>query len=169
MTAATLNVTTPSDREIMMTRVFDAPRHMVFDCYTKPELLKRWLTGPEGWSFVVCDNDLTVGGVFHWVWRGPDGQEMGMSGVHRDIVRPERIVRTELFDQDCTGGETVGTLTLFEQDGKTTATTTVLYASRDARDGALKSGMAHGVAASNDRLETLLAAELRQERAQSAA
>lgn len=133
MTAATLNVTTPSDREIMMTRVFDAPRRMVFDCYTKPELLKRWLTGPEGWSLAVCDNDLTVGGAFRWVWRGPDGDEMGMRGVHREIVRPERIVRTERFDQDCTGGETVGTLTLLEQDGKTTAATTVLYPSQEAR------------------------------------
>jgi uncharacterized protein YndB with AHSA1/START domain len=166
-TAANLKVTTPSDREIMMTRIFDAPRSLVFDCYTKPELIKRWLTGPEGWSLVVCDNDLRVGGAFRWVWRGPDGREMGMGGVHRDIVRPERIVRTELFDQDWTGGETVGTLVLTEQDGKTTVTTTELYSSLAARDGALQSGMTQGVAANNDKLETLLASELG--RSQSAA
>jgi uncharacterized protein YndB with AHSA1/START domain len=109
-TAANLKVTTPSDREIMMTRVFDAPRSLVFDCYTRPELLKRWLHGPDGWLLVVCDNDLRVGGAFRWVWRNADGREMGMGGVHREIVRPERIVRTELFDQDWTGGEAVGTL-----------------------------------------------------------
>jgi uncharacterized protein YndB with AHSA1/START domain len=119
-TVANLQVTMPSDREIMLTRVFDAPRSLVFDCYTKPELLKRWLTGPDGWSLAVCDNDLKVGGAFRWVWRGPAGQEMGMGGVHREIVRPERIVRTELFDKDWTGGETVGTLVLTEQDGRTT-------------------------------------------------
>jgi len=168
-TVANLEVTTPSDREIMLTRMFDAPRSLVFDCYTKPELLKRWLTGPDGWSLVVCDNDLRIGGAFRWVWRGPDGQDMGMGGVHREIVRPERIVRTELFDQDWTGGEAVGTLVLTEQGGRTTATTTVLYASLQARDGALKSGMTKGVAASNDRLEALLASELGRKRPPSAA
>jgi uncharacterized protein YndB with AHSA1/START domain len=168
-TVASVEVTTPSDREIMMTRVFDAPRGLVFDCYTKPELLKRWLTGPDGWSLVACDNDLRVGGAFRWVWRGPDGQDMGMRGVHREIVRPERIVRTELFDKDWTGGETVGTLVLTERDGKTTVTTTVLYPSREARDGALRSGMTKGVAAGFDRLDVLLASELGRERPQSAA
>jgi uncharacterized protein YndB with AHSA1/START domain len=168
-TVANLEVTTPSDREIMLRRAFDAPRSLVFDCYTKPELLKRWLTGPDGWSLAVCDNDLRVGGAFRWVWRGPDGREMGMGGVHREIVRPERIVRTELFDKDWTGGETVGTLVLTEQDGRTTVTTTVLYSSPGARDGALKSGMTQGVAASNDRLEALLASELGRGRSRSAA
>jgi uncharacterized protein YndB with AHSA1/START domain len=167
--AANLKVTTPSDREIAMTRVFDAPRSLVFDCYTRPELLKRWLHGPDGWLLVVCDNDLRVGGAFRWVWRKADGREMGMGGVHREIVRPERIVRTELFDQDWTGGEAVGTLAFTERGGKTTVTTTVLYASREARDAALKSGMEKGITASNDRLDALLASELPRGRAQSAA
>lgn len=92
--------------------------------------------------------------------RPPDGREMGMGGVHRDIVRPERIVRTELFDEDWTGGETLGTLVMTEQDGKTTVTTTVLYSSPAARDGALKSGMTQGVATSYDRLAALLASTL---------
>ena len=160
MTTAKLQVTTPGDREIVMTRLFDAPRSLVYDCYTKPELLKRWLNGPEGWSLAVCDNDLRVGGKFRWVWRGP-GQEMGIGGEYREIVRPERIVRTELFDQDWTGGEVLGTLELKEQDGKTVLTTTVRYSSAAARDGALKSGMTEGVSANFNKLETLLSAERR--------
>ena len=98
----TLKVTTPSDREICMTRAFDASRELVFDCYTKPELLKRWMFGPPGWTVVGCEVDLRVGGAYRFVWRGPDGTEMGMGGVHREIVRPERIVNTQLFDQDWT-------------------------------------------------------------------
>jgi uncharacterized protein YndB with AHSA1/START domain len=167
--AANLEVTTPSDREIMMTRVLDAPRSLVFDWYTRPDLLKRWIHGPDGWQLVVCDNDLTVGGAFRWMWRGPDGREMGMGGIYREIAPPERIVRTELFDEDWTGGETVASLVLTEQGGKTTSTTTVLYSSPEARDGALKSGMAQGVAANHDRLEELLASEPGRGQAQSAA
>jgi len=168
-TQASVTVTTPSDREIMLTRMFDAPRSLVFDCYTKPKLLKRWLTGPDGWALASCDNDVRPGGAFHWVWRGPDGMEMAVSGVHREVVRPERIVRTELFDKDWTGGETLASLVLTEQAGKTTVTTTVLYSSPEARDGALKSGMKEGVAASNNRLDALLASELAPGNSQSAA
>src|SRR5262245_25304015 len=96
---ATLIVTAQGDREVMMTRVLNAPRNLVYDCYTKPELLKRWLHGPDGWLMVVCDNDLRVGGAFRWEWRNADGRQMGMRGVYRHIVAPERIVRTEVFDQ----------------------------------------------------------------------
>jgi uncharacterized protein YndB with AHSA1/START domain len=156
---AKVTVSTPSDREIAMTRQFNAPRELIFDCYTKPELLKRWLHGPEGWLLDVCDNDATVGSAYRWVWRHAHGHEMGMRGVYLEIVRPKRIVRTEIFDQDWTGGEAVGTLALSEKDGKTVVTTTVLYASREARDGALKSGMEKGVNASFDRLEALLSNE----------
>lgn len=152
-----LKVDTPSDREIRITRVFEAPRPLVFDCWTKPELLRRWLTGPPGWSFVVCEVDLRVGGAYRFVWRGPDGTEMGMGGVHREVVPPERIVNTQLFDQDWTGGEAVGTLVLTERDGRTTATNTVLYSSKAARDGALKSGMEQGLEAGYARLDELVA------------
>jgi len=153
----TLKLTTPTDREIMMTRVFDAPRSLVFDAMTKPELLKRWLVGPPGWSLVVCDIDLKVGGAYRYVWRGPDGAEMGMGGVHREIVRPERIVCTQLFDEDWTGGEALGTLILTERDGKTTLTNTVLYSSREARDAVLQTPMEQGMAVGYDRLAELLA------------
>ena len=155
MVPGKMQVTTPSDREITMTRVFDAPRALVFDCWTKPELITRWLTGPDGWSFAVCEVDLRVGGAYRFVWRNQEGIEMGMGGVYREIVPPERIVNTQLFDQDWTGGETVGTLLLIEKKGKTTTTNTVLYPSKEARDGALKSGMEQGVAAGYDRLEKL--------------
>jgi uncharacterized protein YndB with AHSA1/START domain len=115
----TLKVTTPTDREIVMTRVFDAPRKIVFEALSKPELLQRWLLGPPGWSMVVCENDLKVGGVFRHVWRKVDGREMAMRGVYREVVPPERIVRTESFEFGCDSqaGEQVGTLVLTEQGG----------------------------------------------------
>lgn len=153
-------VTTPSDREVMFTRTFTGPRNLVFDCWTKPELLQQWLLGPPGWTMPVCEIDLRVGGAYRYLWRGPEGSEMGMGGVHREVVRPERIVCTQLFDQDWTGGETVGTLVFTEQGGKTLVTNTILYPSQEARDGALQSGMEQGMAAGYDRLEKLLLSKL---------
>ena len=152
----TLQVTTPSDREIAMTRVFEAPRSLVFDAWTKPELLKRWLGVRNGWTFEVCEVDLRVGGAYRFVWRGPDGAEMGMGGVYREIVSPERLVSTEKFDDPWYPGEALDTIVLVEHDGKTTATTTVLYESQEIRDAVLESGMARGVAESYDVLAELL-------------
>ncbi len=152
-----LKVTTPSDREIAMTRVFDAPRSLVFDAFTKPELIKRWLGVFSGWSMAVCEVDLRVGGTYRYLWRGPDGAQMGMRGVYREIVRPERVVATEVFDEPWYPGEALDTTVFVEQGGKTTLTTTVLYQSREARDGVLKSPMEQGVAAGYDNLAELLA------------
>jgi uncharacterized protein YndB with AHSA1/START domain len=152
-----LTITTPTEREVVMTREFDAPRHLVFEALTRPDLLKRWLYGPEGWSLAVCEVDLRVGGAYRYLWRHGDGREMGMGGVYREIVPPERLVATELFDEDWTGGETLSTAVLSERDGRTTLTTTVRYSSREARDAALKTGMEQGVAASYDRLAGMLA------------
>jgi uncharacterized protein YndB with AHSA1/START domain len=149
-------VTTPSDREIALTRVFDAPRHLVFEAYTKPELLKRWLGVHGGWSWAVCEVDLKVGGAYRYVWRGPDGAEMGMGGVFREVVVPERIVATEAFDQSWYPGSAVSTVTLVEQGGRTTLTLTVRYESKEARDAVLKSPMEQGVAAGFDKLAELL-------------
>ena len=151
-----LKIALPSDREIAMTRTFDAPRDLVFRCWTEADLVQRWLTGPEGWSFVVCEIDLRVGGEYRYVWRGPDGTDMGMRGVYREIARPERIVTAEIFDEDWTGGETLVTLELAEHDGRTVVKNTVLFASRKARDAALATGMADGVAAGFDRLDAFL-------------
>lgn len=157
--AGALRVTTPSDREIVLTRVFDAPRNLVFDALTKPELLKRWLLGPPGWSMVVCDVDLKVGGAYRYVWRNADGTEMAIRGVYRQIIPPERIFYTESFDFgfDAQSGEVLATAVLTEQGGKTTLTTTILCESKEGRDAVLASGMEHGVAASYDRLAELLA------------
>jgi uncharacterized protein YndB with AHSA1/START domain len=149
----TLQVTTPSDREIVLTRVFDAPRHLVFEAFTKPELLKRWF-GPRGFSLVVCEVDFRVGGGFRFVLRGPDGKEMGMRGVYCEIVPPERSVHMESFDDY--PGESQVTAVFVEQGGKTTLTATVLYPSREVRDIVLKSGMEHGAAETYDRLAEML-------------
>ena len=152
----TMQLATPTEKEIVVTRVFNAPRQFVFDAFTKPELLKRWLFGPGNWSLEVCEVDLRVGGSYRYVWRGPNGEEMGMGGIHREVVPPERIVATQLFDQDWTNGEAIGTIVLTEQDGKTTLTNTILYSSREARDAVLKTPMDKGMAAGYDRLEQIL-------------
>jgi uncharacterized protein YndB with AHSA1/START domain len=157
MTTETLQVTTPSDREIVMTRVFDAPRNLVFDAWTKPELLKRWLGVRAGWSMSICQVDLRVGGAYRYGWSGPDGAEMAMGGVYREITKPELFVATEQFDDPWYPGEALDTLVLVEHDGKTTATTTVLYDSQETRDAVLQSGMDRGVGESYDVLDEVLA------------
>ena len=152
-----LQITVPSERELAMTRVFDAPRNLVFDAWTRPELLKRWLGVHAGWSWAVCEIDLRVGGAYRYVWRGPDRAQMGMGGIYREVVAPERIVATEKFDQSWYPGEAVSTLALAEQGGRTTLTLTVRYQSREARDAVLKSPMESGVAAGFEKLAELLA------------
>lgn len=157
---ASLKVTTPSDREIAVTRVFDAPRKRVFDALTKPELIRRWLLGPPGWTMVICEIDPKVGGAYRYVWRNQDGTEMGMGGVIREIVPPERLVATEKFDQSWYPGEALDTQVLVEHGGKTTLTITVLYESKEARDAVLETPMTQGMGASYDRLEEMLASTL---------
>ena len=157
-----LKVTTPSDNEIAMTRVFDAPRHLVFDAYTKPELLKRWF-GPAGWSLVICEVDLRVGGSYRFEMRKTNGNEMGMSGVYREIVRPERIVAAESFDDPWFEGQAIATTALIEQGGRTTLTTTVRYDSKAIRDAVLRTPMETGVESSYERLAEVLAAEIATE------
>lgn len=154
----TLKVTTPSDREIMISRDFDAPRALVFDAYTKPELLKRWAGGPPGWNLVVCEVDLRVGGPWRWVLEGPDGQRMGLGGVYLDVVPPERLVSTEAYDDPWYEGEATSMLVFTERAAKTTLTMTVRYASRQVRDAVLRTPMAQGVGAGFERLAELLAA-----------
>ncbi len=152
--AGTLEVTTPTDREIVMTSVFDAPRRLVWEAYTTLKHLPHWMLGPEGWTMPVCEVDLRPGGEWHFVWRRSDGSEMGMRGVYKGITPPERLVSTESW-----GGEwpeTLNTLVLSEKDGKTTITITVLYPSKEARDAALQTGMKDGVSESFDRLAEYL-------------
>lgn len=153
----TLQLTAEGDREIVIVRAFDAPRQLLFDCWTQPPLIRRWLTGPEDWSFAVCEVDLQVGGRYRYVWRNQDGRDMGMGGIFREVVPGERLVSTELFDEDWTGGETLVTITFKERGTTTAVTTTVLYSSKETRDMVLKSGMAEGLEAGYDRLEQQLA------------
>jgi uncharacterized protein YndB with AHSA1/START domain len=154
----TLKVTTPTDLEIVMTRTFNAPRTLVWEAMSKPELIKQWLFGPPGWSMTTCEDDLRVGGSFRWAWSGPDGTAMAMHGVYREVIPPAHIVRTEIFDFGCDaqGGEQLSTIHLDEVADQTNLTLTVLFDSKEARDGALASGMEHGVAAGYDRLEEIL-------------
>jgi uncharacterized protein YndB with AHSA1/START domain len=152
-----LKITTRGDRELVMTRSFDAPRSLVFDAFTSPELVRRWLLGPEGWTMPVCEIDLRVGGSYRYVWRHANGNEMGMGGVFREIVPPEKIVSTEKFDEAWYPGEAVGTIVFTEQAGRTTITQTVLYQSHEALEAVLKSPMEDGVAAGYNRLEEVLA------------
>ena len=158
----TLRITAAGDRDIVITRAFDAPRTLVFEAMTKPELVKRWLGVFGGWTMPVCEIDLRVGGAYRYLWRGPNGQEMGMRGVFREIVPPERVVSTERFDESWYPGGAVGTAVLVEQGGRTTLTTTVRYDSKEARDAVLKSPMEHGLAAGYEKLEEVLASMLAQ-------
>jgi uncharacterized protein YndB with AHSA1/START domain len=154
-TTDTLKITTPSDREVAMTRVFDAPRRLVFEAWTNPKHVPRWLLGPDGWTMPVCEIDLRPGGSWHFVWRKSNGTEMAMSGEYREVTPPERIVNTERWGPEWP--ETLNTLILTEENGRTTMTLTILYPSKEARDAAIKTGMSDGASQSFDRLENYLA------------
>jgi uncharacterized protein YndB with AHSA1/START domain len=150
-------ICTPSDREIQVSRDFDAPRSLVFDAFTKPELVRRWLLGPPGWTMPVCEIDLRIGGSYRYVWRSEeDGSQMGIRGVFREITPVERLVATEKFDDAWYPGEALDTTVFEERRGITRTTITILYESQEARDTARRSGMEYGMAAGYDRLETLL-------------
>lgn len=156
--AATLEITTPSDRELAMIRAFDAPGELVFRALTEPALVQRWLLGPDGWTMPVCEIDLRVGGAYRYVWRREEGgSEMAMGGVYREIAAPDRLVVTEVFDDPWYPGKGVGTFTLVERDERTTLTQTMRYESKEARDAVLASPMEEGVVASYDRLADVLA------------
>ena len=146
----------PNEPTIVTRRTVDAPRALVFDCWTKPEHMRRWL-GPRALTMISCEVDLRVGGGYRYVHRAPDGQEYAFRGEYREIVRPERLVATfvfELFPE----AEALETLTLQEQDGKTLVTTHTLHKTMQARDGHLNSGMEGGMIEGYSRLDELLAA-----------
>lgn len=162
MQTATAELTTPSEREIVLTRVFDAPRSLVFDAATKPELLKRWLTAP-GRSMTVCEVNLKVGGAYRFVWSdsgktGSGKKDVGMRGVYREILPPERVVRTEAWE-DWDAGETLVTTVLLEECGRTRLTITVLFPSQEVRDAVLNSGIRQGAAENFDKLAEVLASQ----------
>jgi uncharacterized protein YndB with AHSA1/START domain/effector-binding domain-containing protein len=149
-----LTVEARGDREIVMVRAFNAPRPLVFDAFTKPDLVRRWLLGPDGWTMPVCEIDLRVGGKYRYEWRKEStGTSMAVGGVFREVTPPARVVHTERFDEAWYEGEAVITTEFVETAAGTSVTMTMLMASREARDGVLKSGMEGGVARSYDRLE----------------
>ena len=156
MTAKTgeTTFTTPSDREVGVTRVFDAPRDLVWKTYTEPEHLRQWMLGPDGWSMEVCEIDLRPGGAYRFAWRKDDGSELTIAGVHREVEPPERLVSTESWGPEWP--EALNTIVFSEEDGRTTLSITVLYPTQEARDAALATGMTEGMTMSLDRLEKIL-------------
>jgi uncharacterized protein YndB with AHSA1/START domain len=147
-----LSVTTPSDTEILLSRIFDAPRHLVFETMTKPEHVRRWWC-MDGYTMSVCDIDFRVGGKWRYVMVGPDG-EVGFRGVYKEIVPVERIVQTEIFEP-FPDSPSLCTMTLEERDGKTYYQTLVQHTSKEARDMHVQSGMEVGAAIALDRLEEI--------------
>lgn len=146
-------VTTPSDCEIRMTRLFDAPRALVFEAMTKPEHIKHWWGNlGEGYSVPVCEVDLRVGGKWRFVNRTPSGESAVFYGEYREVAPPDRVVFTEFFEP-FPDTESVVTATLTEENGKTRMTATVAYPSREVRDMVKATGMERGAALSYDRLE----------------
>lgn len=164
MTSPTVSITTPSDREIVITRHFQSPRARVWDAMTKPELVRRWCNGPDGWETSTCENDLRVGGSFRHAWRNRDGREMAMKGVYREVSPPQRLVRTEVFEMGCESrsqemGGSLATLELVDLGPTTKLTVTLMFPSTQARDAMLASGMGKGVEAGYARVDELLRRE----------
>ena len=163
MTIETAQVTMPSDREVTVSRSFKAPRALVFRAYTEPELIRRWMLGPPGWSMPVCEMDVRVGGAYRWRWRSDtDGKEFGFAGTFRDVQPPSRLVHTEAYDPGTvgdgypSGGEALVTTTFAEEGGTTTLTTVMDFKSKEARDAAVKSGMTDGMEQSFQLLDRML-------------
>lgn len=169
MLLAGLQVTTPSDLEIVMTRSFNAPRPLVWKAMTTPELVQRWMFMPPGWSWATCEMDVRVGGKYCWQWNGPDGRvALSIWGVHREVAPPSKLVHTERMEMGeigCTNGpegavsepwELLATIELTESAGRTHMKMTLLFPTKEGRDGALSSGMEQGVSAGYDALDALL-------------
>lgn len=151
----------PNDRDVVVVRTFNAPRELVFEAWTQPALVQRWLLGPPGWTMPVCEMDVRPGGKYRWRWRSEEnGAEFGFSGEFREVVRPSRIVHVERYEPGDVGGEmgeALVTSELTEKDGVTTHKMTISYPSKEVRDAALKTGMTDGMEQSYEKLDELLA------------
>jgi uncharacterized protein YndB with AHSA1/START domain len=172
--SGTLEVATPTDTTIVMTRSFDAPPRLVWDAMTKAELVRRWMFCPPGWSWAECQMDVRVGGEIHWAWNGPDGKvALSISGVHREVSPPAKIVHTERMEMGpgaagcgpgCEGGgsdEVLVTLELNERGGGTQLRMTISCPTKDIRDAMLASGMEQGIEAGYQQLDAILAGQNR--------
>jgi uncharacterized protein YndB with AHSA1/START domain len=157
-------VSLPSEREVRVVRRFKAPRALVYRAHTEPELVRRWMLGPPGWSMPVCEMDVREGGSYRWRWRSDsDGKEFGFYGVFRQVDAPVRLSHEEHYDTGDVGdptpteGPAIVTTEFSEQGGVTTLTTTMLFPSQQARDGAVSTGMTDGMEMSYQKLEEILA------------
>jgi uncharacterized protein YndB with AHSA1/START domain len=156
-------VSLPSDTEVAVSRSFNAPRSLVYEAYSQPELVKRWMLGPPGWTMPVCESDLRVGGTYRWVWRSSeDGSQFGFHGVFREVDPPKKIVHTEIYDPGDVGGgmgdagEALITVTFKEKGGITTVATLMDFGTKEARDAAVSTGMTDGMEMSYQLLDALL-------------
>jgi len=162
MTTEKAQVTLPSEREVKVVRSFKAPRALVYRAHTEPELVRRWLLGPPGWSMPVCEMDVRVGGQYRWRWRSEEnGSEFGFSGTFREVQPPSRLVHTEAYDPGTVGDaypgkEAIVTVTFTESDGVTTLTSLIDFGSKEARDAAVATGMTDGMEQSYQLLDRLL-------------
>jgi uncharacterized protein YndB with AHSA1/START domain len=162
MTTDKAQVTLPSDREVKVTRSFRAPGALVYRAYTEPELVRRWLLGPPGWTMPICEMDVRVGGQYRWRWQSEEkGSEFGFSGTFREVQPPSRIVHTEAYDPGTVGGPYPGepalvTATFTEDGGVTTMTSLIDFGSKEARDKAVATGMTDGMEQSYQLLDRLL-------------
>jgi uncharacterized protein YndB with AHSA1/START domain len=155
-------VTLPSEREVRVIRSFKAPRALVYRAYTEPELVRRWMLGPPGWSMPVCEMDVRVGGRYRWRWRNDqDGSEFGFTGTFREVQPSSRLVHTEAYDPGTIGGEypandAIVTISFAEDAGMTTVVSLIDFGSKEARDAAMATGMTDGMEQSYQLLEGLL-------------
>jgi uncharacterized protein YndB with AHSA1/START domain len=160
-----LEVTLPSDREVRVVRSFKAPRQLVWDAHTKPELITKWMLGPPGWTMPVCEMDLRVGGAYRWRWRSEeDGKEFGFFGTFKEVSAPAKIVHEETFDPGDVGcamstEPAIISSTFEEANGVTTLTVNMLFPSKQARDGAVSTGMTDGMEIGYARLDEMFEAK----------
>ncbi len=160
-----LEVTMPSDREVRVTRKFNAPRQLVWDAHTKPELMQKWMLGPPGWTMPVCEMDLRAGGAYSWRWRSDeDGKEFGFYGKFIEVDPPSRLVHEETYDPGDIGGamsseQSIITTEFVESGGVTTLIVTMRFASKEARDGAVSTGMTDGMEMGYARLDDMFKAK----------
>lgn len=150
-------LTTPSKTDLALSRAFDAPRERVFAAFTTPAVLLKWFWGPDPWRLAVCETDFQPGGALRYVWRHPEQGDMGLRGRVREVKAPERIVHTELYDVDWTGGETTVTTEWREEGAGTRVRITVRFKTEEARDGALQAPITEGTEQSYRRLDAILA------------
>lgn len=160
----TLQVTLPTDRDVRVTRAFNAPRQLVWDAHTKPELIQRWMLGPPGWTMPVCEMDVRVGGTYRWRWRSEeDGKEFGFFGTFSEVDAPARLVHAESYDPGDIGGAmpsdepAIVTNEFKQAGGVTTLVVNMRFASKEARDGAVSTGMTDGMEIGYRRLDDMFA------------